>query len=456
MAEQPSARQFTLLHPSEDFKKAEERDVLLSELALPLWFKGPLGSGFERIHGKILANKDQAYGKVVPLTKLYYESILSTEKPYFYDASLQDAIGVSLPDLKNFLRAMAAVALSWLTAAAEAARRATNTGRPRNREKWLGEMLEWTSPLVNANFLEGLLIAISGVSEQAAVKLLEFFTLDSEATLASDGFFPPFHYLKGENASRLVIFSPHVLLHMASQRNFLYAYFKNDSQGFDEKISADLEALLLDDIEAEFSRIEGMLIARNKVWKRSKVAGEFDLIIYDPSTNSVMHVQAKAPIPPQGARMVTRLEGRMREGLSQLEKFRTLPPGDQDAIISEIFSRTIEGADVHDVLAGRTSFGTAAVWSKLDNVTPVNPPLLRVAIDGIAATGSTFTIPALVTQLVALLDEMPESFSSSWRYETVAFRSGGSAGGIAVKLPLLDLDSKKIQKQHIKIFLSQD
>ena len=115
-------------------------------------------------------------------------------------------------------------------------------------------------------------------------------------------------------------------------------------------------------------------------WSAAGARGEFDLLVYDPRDNSVCHIQAKAPVPPQGARMVARLEGRVLEGLDQLRRFRELPESERTRIVTNAVGSAVTDPQlIHDVVMTRTSFGTAAVWNALAGRS--NPPLLKGAVD---------------------------------------------------------------------------
>lgn len=137
-----------------------------------------------------------------------------------------------------------------------------------------------------------------------------------------------------------------------------------------------MEPELLKSATAIFKKFAGMVVVPNVNWKQGEIAGELDLLVFSASENISLHVQAKAAILPQGARMVAALEGRIAEGASQLKRFRQPPKDAIDSIISSSIGRALNNVEVIDVILTRSSCGTYRVWGKLGEVVVVNLSLL--------------------------------------------------------------------------------
>jgi hypothetical protein len=86
---------------------------------------------------------------------------------------------------------------------------------------------------------------------------------------------------------------------MTHEHNLLYVLNKRQRDHFNNIVSHHLEPMLLNDAVAEFSRVPNWLVEKNVRWSR----GEVDLLVFDPASNTVLQIQAKAAIPAQNARM---------------------------------------------------------------------------------------------------------------------------------------------------------
>lgn len=247
------------------------------------------------------------------------------------------------------------------------------------------------------------------------------------------------------------MFSPDVLLHMTAQRNAVYVCSKSNRPLFDRIVSKEMEPRLLDVVEKQFRRDPALCVRANVTWTVNDVVGEFDLVVYDPRRNAVCHVQAKAPVPPQGARMVERLEDRVAEGLDQLRRFRSLDVADRDRVLSGIFGQSIGLPELHELLITRTSFGTVKTWEALGSVVPTNPQLLKGAIDDLLGRGSECTLPDLVTRLGSLLDELVRDCMPYWQPTSITLGDPRNGSQLEMSLPLLKLNGAALQAVRVRL-----
>lgn len=450
----PRGSSFVLDQPAGAVREAEERDVLLSEIAVPtrisrLSKDHPARSGILQPPGTPGASPT-SNEKFVLLPALHYAALGALETDMVGDGGMVAAAGVTVDQFERFQRAVAALALTFLDLAADAGRLAGAATRTRDRELWRGEQMEWYAPCLGAAFVEGMLADLAGLSEEQLDAVLAVFTLGEGGAPAGEGFFPPFWFFDGESGRRLVMFSPDVLLHMTAQRNVVYACSKTDSKTFDRIVSRELEPVLLDVAEQELRRDPAVVVRRNVNWSAAGSSGEFDLLAYDPRENSVCHLQAKAPVPPQGARMVARLEARVMEGLGQLRRFRGLPAGDRDRIVSDAVGLRVTDPSLHDVVMTRTSFGTAAVWRALDGAVPANPPLLKGAVDALFAEAGEARLTDVVARLAGLLDELVAQAAPRWESHELLLGGAGTSW-LALTVPLLKLDPRVIELSRLRL-----
>ncbi len=444
---------FVLDQPMGAIREAEERDVLLSEIAVPTWISR-LGKHHPARNGILQPPRRPGASptgnqKFVLLPALHFAALGALETDMVGDEGMVAAAGVTVNEFERFQRAAAALALTCLDLAADAGRLAGATTRTRERELWRGEQMEWYAPCLGAAFVEGMLADLAGLSAKQLAAVLAVFTLGEGGAPAGEGFLPPFWFFDGESGSRAVMFSPDVLLHMTAQRNVVYACFKTDSKTFDRIVSSELEPVLLDVAEQELRRDPVLVVRRNVNWSAAGSRGEFDLLAYDPRENSVCHLQAKAPVPPQGARMVARLEARVMEGLGQLQRFRELPADDRDRVVSDAVGLPVTGASLHDVVMTRTSFGTAAVWEALQGTVPANPPLLKGAVDAVLAAAGEARLTHVVARLGALLDELVVDAAPRWESHELLL-GGAGPSRLSLTVPFLKLDPRVIELARLR------
>jgi len=225
---------------------------------------------------------------------------------------------------------------------------------------------------------------------------------------------------------------------MLSGRNVPYALNRVDQKTFDDHVSHDLEPQLLKQATPILRRMPNVRVVTNHVWD----GGEIDILAYSTVTNTGLHFQAKAALPPQGARMVQRVEGRSREGLSQLKAFRVLPAEKKDAVLSAALGMPVHDVGLADVLLCRSGIGTHQAWSELGHVLPLNLTLLQAIVDQLEREKRS---PAdFSTVGHQLLDEVCRATIRGWS------RGSLTMGDTTLTLPLLDLDNQALQSYRLR------
>ena len=412
---------FRLDHPTEDFSTTEARDTVLADLTLPVSIRPPANDAAfdaactEPWFSGALLSEVHAY------VRHFDAAVL--EVPLFPDAGWQETFGIAEDDFLNF-RAF------WL-AFAEVCFRMGEAVRRRiaaTPDEALGdEYLEWVVPYLNSRFVAGLAMATTGISAEAYDFLMAHYSHTPGSVVGGDGFFPPFHPI-GDG----LLFAPVAVQMMITSRNVAYGLNRADPDRFAAVLSDHLEPFLLSKAAAVVGTLDGVEVRANVDW----ADGEIDLLAYDPATNVALHVQAKAPVPPQGARMTRAVEERALEGLRQLARFRDLAPQEVDGVVSAAFQRTVADVEVLDMLLVRTCLGTHRVWAELGEVAPANLHVLAAAVDRLNERQAG--LGELPDEVLLVLDDLVADTTRGWVHEKVNYELA------SIEIPLLQLDEERL------------
>lgn len=422
----PSA--FALSHPNAEFVKHEEYDILMSEMVLPHDLTPP-PYPIENCKRMVKAWPMIPGEALVEVLKGAYDHYMGKffELPLLSDGAFQEAFDFSRTD---FIRVRAALMAysDFCLGMADAAELLSGRAFTRPRRAALQrEVREWAAPLLNRNHMIGVAAGVSGVEPSAAERIVDFFTVDLDnlyGSGAGEGFFPPF--LRLENA---LLFSPHAVKRTMPERNLLYSMVRIDKKKFDNVVSSHLEPALLDDAAEFLSGLPGVEIKRNVNWER----GEIDLLAYHEASNSAFQLQAKAGVPPQGARMVAQVESRTLEAAKQVERFLGLSDDEKDKICSSAIGRKLSGISWCSGILVRTCLGTERAWSGIAGYVPLNPVLLRAAVKRMCEVGE-FTMMMLGEVVEAELTNLRSTAVLGWEYKSFTLF------GEMFELPLLELD----------------
>ena len=422
----PSA--FALSHPNAEFVKHEEYDILMSEMVLPheltpppypienckrmvkAWPKIPADALVEVLKGAC----DHYQGNVFEL-------------PLLSDGAFREAFDFSRSDFIRFRAALMAYS-DFCLGMADAAELLSGRAFTRPRRSALQrEVREWAAPLLNRNHIIGVAAGVSRVDPSTAQRIVDRFMIDLnnlDGSGAGEGFFPPF--LRLGNA---LLFSPHAVKRCMPERNLLYSMVRIDKRKFDNVVSNHLEPALLDDAAEFLSGLPGVEIKKNVKWER----GEIDLLAYHDASNSALQLQAKAGVPPQGARMVAQVESRTLEAAEQVERFLGLSDDEKDRICSSAIGRKLSGISWCSGILVRTCLGTERAWSGIAGYVPLNPVLLRAAVKRMREDGE-LTFMTLGEVVEAELASLRSTAVLGWEHKSFTLF------GEMFELPLLELD----------------
>lgn len=420
---------FVLRHSDDKVAEFECRDVILSELALPF------GIRTQPIPKMIVARMVDRFDiqLFVDVVKARYVEVgsLVVEAPVLTDAGYQAAVGVTAQEFGAYRAACFAVADCCLALANEYAARLeiekSDSGLWR-------EFLEWRNVCLKANFVLALIEVMSGLSQKQVDQITRLFAVgssDGRLNASADGFFPPFWWLSEE----VLMFNPDILMLMLSSRNIPFALNRIDPETFNDKVSTHLEPALIAEVLRELRGFE-INVAEGAEWEH----GEFDLLLFERQTNTAVHLQAKAAIPAQGARMVRAVETRSREGLKQLEVFRKLPGKERDGVLAKILETELKNVDVVDVLLTRSGIGSWKVWQDLGTVIPANVALIMAA-----KRRSPASLRELVLSLPDVLDQITLAASAGWVPTRTQFMD------VQFEIPLLNLENQYLDQLRLEL-----
>ncbi|WP_304526541.1 hypothetical protein [Halomonas sp. I5-271120] len=294
------------------------------------------------------------------------------------------------------------------------------------------ELLEWCAPCLDRNAFKDIIMKYSGISKESYNSLMRVYSysFDDTDSVVGEGYVPPFMF-SGDTC----IFCPLLVMHMMSSRNILYYTLKSNSKLFDNKVSPHLEPALVDAAAELFERVKGVEVVKNHEWGR----GEFDLLLYSQDENSAVHVQAKATMPPEGARMVSRLEGRIQEAISQLGKFDSLCEVEKDQVLSRALGRKVEGVKVSNSVLSWSGFGTFKLWEKMDEIAPVNVVMLDIL-----TRREDFKLSDFCNRVHGLVDELVDA--SNVKCEEVKLEVGRDC----ISFPVINLNFLSLYKYKDK------
>ncbi|MBK9165895.1 MAG: hypothetical protein IPM24_00345 [Bryobacterales bacterium] len=434
---------FLLRHRSSKLASAEAEDILLSELAL----------GFAITRHQIPAAVFDRMTKRKPGT-LSGEGIIAIktlnshfqdhvfEVPLVTDDGLRSAIGVTYRELNRFRAALLAMA----TFANELALAYARVLAKLTHDEAFGEWLHWIAPTWGLEFLRGYLITESGLSDEASERLLSLLSIDVRTNQPSilharDGYFPPIWQLPGN----LLLASDPAMMFIQA-RNLLFSVQQTDKKLFDDLVSHHLEPALVSFAARILNDVPMLHLQENVEWTGGGTKGEIDLLVFEETSNTALHIQAKAPLPPQGARMVQRLENRLEEGISQLGRFRKLPAADRDRIISQATGRSVYGVEVVDVLLARSCFGTAAICEEANGIRMISLAVLAGAVADCSETDQ-LDVRSVLNACEGIRHQLIQAAKLNWKHEHL--RVGNL---VDLELPLLNFDHKAVADMRYRVW----
>ena len=428
---------FKLVHPNEEFARAEEYDIILTELTIAFLVGEPpdLRQEFFTLANQFRSPDMTLMSRVLRILFRYRLNSIQ-EVPLLEPNAFQICIGTTWEDFCKIRAALLAYADYCIHLGNVLRLFSVNESNATRKEALSEKYEELVTVFDTKDFFINLLIGLTNVERSAIENILKFYTIniDNQDKTAGDGFFPPL-----VDYSHSYLFNPYILCLMLTSRNIIYVLNKTNKIQFDNIVSQYLEPTLLNQAVKILERLPDLRIVRNAIWSK----GEFDLLIYQSSSNTLLHIQAKAPIPPQGARMTRAVEERSKEGIEQWNRFQDLSQDERDTVISEILNTAVKKVLCVSVLLCRAGLGTHVVWNLKKDIAVVNLPLLNGVIQKI------FSENLKLSDFKEVTDRL---LTDIWKRSVVRWRRGRIAlNGSLIEMPLLNLNHDVIDPIRIQL-----
>jgi hypothetical protein len=427
-------RSYSINHHSADIARFEWRDIVLSETAVPQEPEIDFSKYYDATHqlAEAAPNLDiELFLSVIYSIKTEYiageREFLGISEDGFFNLT-----GVAFEAYRQFRASWAAYAICCQLIA-EMLFASTHFVSESEKERLVAEAWEWVMPLIDANFIDGLICSVAGLQGDEYDKLMRFFVVDAKARIAlqaGDGFLPPI--IKFDDG---YLFSTQIVRTVMSTRNLLYVKNKLDPDSFSCSIANEMEPALIAAAMKIFRQISQLIVVPNVRWER----GEIDILIFNPDENAALHVQAKAAIPPEGARMTRAMETRIDEAFAQLERLHQENRTIVDELISRAVKRKVSAVTVYDAILTSSCFGTSTVWQRMNETAALNLPLLATAIGEIRNNNEQKPIAQLAATAIKILDRWCSDLSRGWTLEKVTIDD------VTLEVPGLELDPKLLR-----------
>ena len=427
-------------------KDAELIDKLYSTIALPITISSNQYGLKEYTDSKAKNREYNVNDKDFKLIKQVYDFHLqvSINVEVLPDELIEDVLGFTNLDYKKFVSALKAFSDYFILLARSYKEQVNDNNSDKDNEKLMSEYMEWSVCCLNNKTL-GWFIAISGLTQSKFDLILSYFIdiysnnseleFDSKSYVG-DGFLTPITVL-----DKSILFSPHGLRYLLSFNNILYSINKNDKKIFDNKISHQLEPVLIRQLKYLFAQFSGLDLKENVHFKGS----EMDLFVLNKSEQVCIAIQVKTTIAPDSSRSVARVESRISEALDQINKFENLNQNEALKLINDTFDSNLDEVKIINLIVVRSSAGSNKGWKINEQYRILNYSMLAMLLcDKLKSNNNdffNFENEILDTQKELIKD-------SNWGvdWETLQI------GEFEIEFPNIHFESKNILMKHIKSF----
>lgn len=362
---------FELKH-AKSLARNEATDIIVSELAIGhIGNRSPqsFSARMKKLARSLPINWDEV--RIEAANRITKYGVNVREDPVVSDDAMTQIFGYSgtrFNEIRNATYALAEVyqelaLLSYMATAGD-------SGDPSD------EVMDLVSLSWPETELVDRLALLAGGDRADVAAFVDIFCFDPLAAKrrGGEGYTPPFVRI-----GKQICFSPDLIFRFIQPRNAIQDLIKLESKRFDELISHTLEPTLIDSAVAAISKFPSL-----KIGVSTKYAGgEIDLMIVDPGTKHVIIIEVKAPLPPQGSRLTERLAQRVREGVDQLQRFRSLTDEDRLAVVTAGTGVQLSSAEFHYIVLARACIGAVELWESGAHTSPATLPLFRLACKAI-------------------------------------------------------------------------
>ena len=362
-------KNFHFSHKSDAFAKSEVKDVILTELCLGFDTKKPgkIPMAVLSDISRLYPHKDlSAYinGAAVNY-ELHRSSFL--EPTYIPDDAFSESFGFSRDAFEKVRAAL--WSLSDLLFALSTFYEMSADLRG-NRAQWQWRVVDCIAPTFKRSWLISFLCRLTGLTQVQIIGVLDFLVASEKHGMfncSGNGYLQPLVQLE-----EFIFTSPLLLRMMPSMRNMLYALNQSDRDHFSKTVAHHLEVELLKEVSDLCDKIPGLKIKCNVPWSHEGRDGELDAILYDTDKRFIIALQAKAALPPEGARMTRNVEARTLEAVSQVASFEQLSRESKEKTLSGAIGRISDDFLVSHGIVTRSGLGTNKAWKAAEGISVFN------------------------------------------------------------------------------------
>jgi len=350
---------------TENFVRSEITDRFLSEISLPVTIEYSKKKLLEEyLYQKVKKDSEPFDDQDLLWIRDIFSHHLSCKNrvELLSDKVLEENLGFNNLDFDRFEASLRACTDFMLYLARVYKSLSDEIDDKKKKEELVGCYLEWCNCCLTYRFID-LLIHISDIDGKTFHNILPYFiTIYSQPKATKirtcshlgEGYMPPLTLTENR-----ILLNPLITRNFLSFNNILYSLSKKERKLFDEKISANLEPTLINQVDRVFSKFNAL---RRK--KNVKIeGGEIDYLVLSEVEKVCLVFQIKATLAPVSSRSTDRVQTRSLEGIKQLEYFRSKTEKSKLKLVNEIFGTDMSELKFIDILLVRSCAGSEDVWS---------------------------------------------------------------------------------------------
>lgn len=432
---------FHFSHESDAFAKSEIKDVILTELCLGFDTEKP-----KVIPMAVLSKISRQYphkdlSAYIEGAAVNYEVHRTSfaEPTYIPEHAFLDSFGFSKDAFEKVRAAL--WSLSDLLLSLSTFYEVLADQRD-NQTQWQWRVVDCIAPTFRIDWLVSFLCRLTGVSQVEICDVLDFLVASEKRGMfnrSGNGYLQPLVQLEG-----FILTSPLLLRMMPSMRNMLYSLNKADPDHFSKTVAHHLEVELLKEVSDLCDKIPGLMFKGSTPWSYEGRDGELDAIIYDTDRRYIIALQAKAAIPPEGARMTRNVEARTLEAVKQVAAFDQLSGENKKKIISDAIGAVSDDFSVSHGIVTRSGLGTIKAWNAAEGISVFNVPLLTYALLGTERALEDF-LGDPECYLSEVIDHLAKQYFINWETGIVPLNDR------ELHIPLMKLDNDGLQRLRVCI-----
>jgi len=311
-----------------------------------------------------------------------------------------------------------------------------------NRAQWQWRVVDCIAPTFRRSWLISFLIRLTGLTQVQISGVLDFLMASEKNgffNCSGNGYLQPLVQLE-----EFIFTSPLLLRMMPSMRNMLYALNKSEPDHFSKTVAHHLEVELLKEVSDLCDEIPGLMFRGNVPWSHEGRDGELDAILYDTDKRFIIALQAKAAIPPEGARMTRHVETRTIEAVKQVASFEDLSRESKEKTLSAAIGKVSDDFSISHGIVTRSGLGTHKAWTACKGISVFNVGLLTYALSRPEKILLDF-LSAPEKYLTEVIDQLVQHNFLSWETGVVPLNHR------ELHIPLLKLDNDGLQELRVRI-----